>query len=207
MGRWQAMAESINPDRSIFDSEFHSGISLGASFADSFAKHFWKKIGLIPCADGGTKLSQWMSGEILFDHAVFMTKLAMRTSSLGGILWHQVESDCNENDITSYKDRFLYMISELKKSLNVEKLPIIIGELSGNISPKWNCGDYPKEMNVIFKKIEKEFSFCKVVSADKLTLKKDGIHFDSKSLREFGHRYFDEYLQITREQDVKNNVF
>jgi len=43
MGRWQAMAESINPDRAIFDSEFHSGISLGASFADSFAKHFWKK--------------------------------------------------------------------------------------------------------------------------------------------------------------------
>lgn len=33
-GRWQKMSEPLNPDRAVFDYKFHSGISLGASFAD-----------------------------------------------------------------------------------------------------------------------------------------------------------------------------
>jgi hypothetical protein len=94
MGRWQKMSEPINPDRKIFSKgSFHSGIGLAASFADQLATENECQIGLIPCADGGTRLSQWMPGEILFDHAVMMTKLAMRTSRLAGILWHQGESD------------------------------------------------------------------------------------------------------------------
>ena len=40
MDRWQRMSEPINPDRAIFDTEFHSGVNLAASFADRFAKHF-----------------------------------------------------------------------------------------------------------------------------------------------------------------------
>ena len=38
MGRWQKMSEPINPDRAIFDVEFHSGINLCASFASIFKK-------------------------------------------------------------------------------------------------------------------------------------------------------------------------
>ena len=89
MGRWQKMSEPINPDRAIWGIRFHSGVSLGASFADSFSKEFNCPVGLIPCADGGTTLSQWMPEELLFDHAVMMASLAKRTSEIGGILWHQ----------------------------------------------------------------------------------------------------------------------
>ena len=91
MGRWQKMSEPINPDRSIFEGSPRSGVCLAASFADELANATGDRIGLIPCADGGTKLSQWMPGEVLYDHAVMMTKLAMRTSRLCGILWHQGE--------------------------------------------------------------------------------------------------------------------
>ena len=68
-GKWVPMREPINPDRSIFDY-FHSGRGLSVLFADEYAKKFDEEIGLIPCADGGTKLSQWMPGEILYDNAV-----------------------------------------------------------------------------------------------------------------------------------------
>lgn len=37
MGKWVTMSEPINPDRGI-NGEFFSGISLGASFADGYAK-------------------------------------------------------------------------------------------------------------------------------------------------------------------------
>ena len=56
-GHWIPMSEPINPDRSIFGS-VHSGISLAASFADEYAKYYKENIGLIPCADGGSKLEQ-----------------------------------------------------------------------------------------------------------------------------------------------------
>ena len=59
-GRWVNMSEPINPDRAVFGVDFHSGVGLSASFADEYAKYFKEDIGLVPCADGGTSLSQWM---------------------------------------------------------------------------------------------------------------------------------------------------
>ena len=112
-GRWIPMREPINPDRGIFDY-FHSGVGLAASFADAYAKHFNEEIGLIPCADGGTMLAEWQPGEILYDHAVAMAKLAQRSAEIVGILWHQGESDSNsEEKVKAYRSRFLHMISSL----------------------------------------------------------------------------------------------
>ena len=203
MGRWQKMSEPINPDRAIFGGDFHSGISLGASFADGYAKHFTKKIGLIPCADGGTSISGWLPGEVLFDHAVMMAKLAMRTSNFGGIIWHQGESDCNEENFALYEERLIRMITEIRRELNDEELPFIFGELSEKISPNWNLCDYPRKINSTLREIEKNIPNCRLVSAEGLTLKPDGIHFDSPSLRELGSRYFKAYLELTH----KNNDF
>ena len=196
MGRWQRMSEPINPDRAVFGVEFHSGVNLAASFADKCANHFKCNIGLIPCADGGTSISQWQSGEILFDHAVMMTKLAMRSSKFAGILWHQGESDCNDANFPHYKESLIGVITELRKALDAENLPFVFGELSENISSTWNVKDYPQKMNLIFREIEKEVPNCRLVSAKGLTLKSDGIHFDSRSLREFGNRYFDAYVDL-----------
>ena len=144
MGRWQPMSEPINPDRYIF-GYFHSGVGLSASFADCFANHFGEDIGLIPCADGGTKLCQWMPGEILFDHAVMQTKLAMRSSELAGILWHQGESDSHDKETAEkYHDRLTEMFLTLKKELGVD-VPIVVGGL----------GDFVKDYIIENIKLEK----------------------------------------------------
>ncbi len=200
MGLWEKMSEPVNPDAPIFNEDFHSGVSLAASFADKLQKHTAGKIGLTPCAVGGTKISQWMPGEILFDHAVMMAKLSMRTSSLSGILWHQGESDCGKDeDVFSYKEKFITMLSALKKELGIENIPVIIGELSENITDMWNVGDRPRKLNKIFSEIAKEIPFCRVATSKNLSLKPDGIHFDAKSCRIFGERYFEEYLKINKE--------
>jgi len=39
MGRWQEMSEPVNPDRAVFGMQYHSGVSLAASFADEFSKY------------------------------------------------------------------------------------------------------------------------------------------------------------------------
>lgn len=197
MGRWQAMVEPINPDREIFSEAWHSGIGLAASFADELAKYTGEKIGLIPCADGGTCLREWMPGEVLYDHAVMQTRLAMRSSTFSGILWHQGESDCNsDEDVASYEERFLFMISSLKKELGVGDVPVLIGEISENIHEKFRVGERPKELNRVFYKIAEKLPNCRVVSAKGFTLNQDGIHFDSPSCRVFGKRYFEELLNL-----------
>ena len=198
MGRWQKMSEPINPDRAILSGEFHSGTNLGASFADSLAKEFNIKVGLIPCADGGTGISQWMPGEILFDHAVMMCTLASRTSHIKAILWHQGEQDSNPIDIGKYKQRFTKMVSELRSCLGNPNLPVLIGELSESISDRWALGDYPKEMNKIFKELADEVPDCALVKASDLPLKSDGIHFSSHSLRTLGERYFEKYKEFVK---------
>jgi len=197
MGRWQKMSEPINPDRPIFEGKTHSGTSLAASFADGMARLTGKKIGLIPCADGGTRISQWMPGEILFEHAVMMTRLAMRTSRLAGILWHQGESDCHSDEnLTAHAEAFFNMITALRCELRAEGVPLLIGELSDNISEAWNVADRPQKMNLQYRALAKRLSPCTIVSAKGLELKPDGLHFNSKSLRIFGERYLDAYREI-----------
>ena len=197
MGRWQPMREPINTDRPIFEGIFHTGLSLAASFADELAKDSGNKIGLIPCADGGTSIKQWMPGEVLYDHAVMMTKLAMRSSKLCGILWHQGENDCNtDEDLYSHKDKFKEMITSLRRDLGAEDVPVIIGELSHTYAEEWKLGRRPDIMNEGYHAVANEIPLCAVVSSEGLSMKSDGIHFDAKALRIFGKRFFDVYKNV-----------
>ena len=201
MGHWQAMREPINPDRPIFEGDFRSGVCLAASFADEVARNMQVKVGLIPCADGGTKIDQWMPGGLLYDHAVAMTRLAKRTSTLSGIIWHQGESDCNSDEtLYSYKDKFVTMINSLRKDIGAEKLPVIIGELSESADGKWGMEERPAKLNKIFHEIKNSIPLCYVASANDLTLKNDGLHFNSASLRIFGKRYYAEYEKFASRQ-------
>lgn len=194
MGRWQVMDEPINPDRSILNGKFHSGIGLAASFADELSKYANIEVGLIPCADGGTNIKQWQPGGVLYDHAVAMAKLAMRTSDLCGIIWHQGESDCFQLNENEYRQNFLNVMDSLRKDIGKD-LPIIIGEISDKITDDWNL-DSVNKMNILLHKLQKEIPLCEIVAVEGLELKDDGIHFNSKSCRELGKRYFEKYREI-----------
>lgn len=194
MGRWQPMSEPINTDRATRGG-FQSGVGLAASFADAYAKETGRKVGLIPCADGGTSLWQWMPGMLLYDHAVMQTKLAMRTSNLKGILWHQGENDCNSDEtVVAYTDKFVKMITTMRQELSLPDIPVIMGELSANINRDYNARI--GEMNKNFAKIPGLISNIRLVSAEGLTLKSDGIHFNSASYRVFGLRYFEAFKEF-----------
>ena len=198
MGRWQKMSEPINPDRPIFEGRFRPGVGLAASFADSLAIATGKKTGLIPCADGGTKIAQWQPGEVLFDHAVMMTKLATRSSRFSGILWHQGECDCsNDENVALYKERLIRMINGIRGELGAQDLPFIMGELSAHFGEKWAMGERHLRVNEILHEVEKELPHIAVVSSAGLSMKPDGLHFDAASCRVMGKRYFEAYMRLS----------
>ncbi len=192
MGRWQAMSEPINPDRAVFRGNYPSGVSLAASFADEAAKHTGWEVGLIPCADGGTIIEQWQPGELLYDHAVMMSRLAMRTSKISGILWHQGESNCRNLDEEEYKRLFLHLMESLRRDLGDPNLPLVIGEISEDISPAHGMQDMPA-MNRLLHKLQQECPNCAIARAKDLPLKDDGVHFTAAACRELGKRYFEAY--------------
>ena len=198
MGRWQAMSEPINPDRAVFGGKYPSGVSLAASFADELAKYTGLEIGLIPCADGGTKIEQWQPGELLYDHAVMMTRLAMRTSRFGGIIWHQGESDCRDYHEEEYRRLFLNLVCSIRKDLDAENLPFIFGEISERINPEIGMRDMDK-MNRLLHQLQQALPCSAIVSVNDLELKPDGLHFSSHSCRELGKRYFEKYRELSPE--------
>ena len=196
-GRWQPMREPINPDRGIW-GYFHSGIGLAASFADEYAKYFNENIGLIPCADGGTSLSQWIPGEILFDNAVNNAKLAQRSSEIIAVIWHQGENDsADETDANTYGERFIKMIATIRDKLGNTDIPVIVGGL-GDFAKKYENGKlkYIDTVNNKLKELPKQLNRCGFASADGLTDRGDGIHFNSASYRVLGKRYFEEFKRI-----------
>lgn len=187
------MFRPINPDRST------SGVSLAESFAWSYSKKYSCDVGLVCSADGGTSIEQWAEGGVLFENAVNMALLAMRSSNLKGILWHQGESDCSYEKYSKYADRFLAFINSLKKHLGIDNIPIIVGGL-GDFLSECSMDSSLKNytyINEILKNIAAANAEIAYVSACGLASNHDCLHFDSESLYEFGLRYFSEYEKLS----------
>lgn len=63
----------------------------------------------------------------MFDNAVYQAKLAQRTSTIAGVLWHQGESDCVKELAETYKERFCVIMDALRKELCLYDVPFILG--------------------------------------------------------------------------------
>ena len=186
-GRWQNIFRPVNPDRSF------AGVCLAESFVEAYAdEHPDVQVGIIPCADGGTCLDQWQEGSLLFDHAVYMARLAMRTSHLVAILWHQGESDTKEERYLCYLEKLTAIMAALRRELGAEDIPLLVGGLGDFLKDRTqapNLVRYPiiNEALARFAETSHRTAF---VSAEGLTANPDNLHFNAKSLREFGARYY-----------------
>ena len=189
-GRWQKMFRPVHPDRSF------AGVCLAESFAEAYANKYGIDVGLIPCADGGTSLDQWKKGELLYDNAVNNARLAMRTSTIAGILWHQGEADARPELASTYRVRFEEMIYQLQKDIGIN-VPVIIGEL-GSFLRNFSDGSLREYtlINSALKEISDNNLSISLVSAEGLTSNPDNLHFTAESLYEFGLRYFAEFDKL-----------
>ena len=192
-GRWQNMFRPINPDRSF------SGSSLAESFAEYYAKKHDVDVGLICCADGGTTLDQWMPGSLLYDHAVMNARLAQRTSTIAGILWHQGESDCAMGRYETYQDKLLQMLNCLRKDLDLGDVPVLLGGLGDFLVDRpasaWELQHSPF-INEALRSVAAMSEMTGFVPATGLGCNPDMLHFNAAALHEFGQRYFAEYEKL-----------
>ncbi|MEH7494503.1 sialate O-acetylesterase [Neobacillus niacini] len=164
---------------------------MGMSFSESLHRKFVKKIGLIPCAYGGTSLSEWEKGGRLYAHAVSETREALKNSRLKGILWHQGECDSDSLvNSESYKDRFMVFVDSLITDIGISNIPIILGGL-GDFLVHYPEGAYSHIINKHLEDIctgENRFEYVPSIGLTH-NGNQDFLHFNAKSLREFGKRF------------------
>ncbi len=196
-GRWQPYMFPVNRDRRT------SGVCLAESFAEKYAVTHGVDVGIIPCADGGTALEQWREGGLLYDHAVYMSRLASRTSTIAGVLWHQGESDCRDERYPFYEERFTAMMQAFRRDLDLYDVPFLLGGL-GDFLPLRNP-IYEKnahKLNSILAGIAEKNPMTGFVSANGLSANADNLHFSAASLREFGLRYYSVFDAIENKSKV-----
>lgn len=192
-GRWWKMYVPVNPDRVT------AGINLVESFADLYARDNDVEVGIIPCADGGTSIEQWEKGGVLFDHACYMAELASRSSEIVAVLWHQGESDCIAERAALYEERLSKLIDDFREKLNIPTVPFIIGGLGeylNNYSNTYVDGKLHTKINEALMNVAKKKETVGFVSAEGLDANPDNLHFSAAALREFGIRYYNEFLRF-----------
>lgn len=196
-GRWWPMYVPVNPDRVT------AGISPAESFARRYADcHPGVQVGLIPCADGGTGLEQWLPGQVLYDHAVMTAKLAQRTSVIAGILWHQGEADCINGGYTEYLPRCSHILNSMRRDLGIPDVPVLVGGLGDFLA---RCRLNPKlsnyvHVNAALREMAQREHNMGFVSAEGLDANPDDLHFSAKAQREFGERYFEAFCKLSHVQ-------
>ena len=195
-GKWHPAIDPLHWDKSS------AGVGLGKSFAIALAeKNPDITIGLIPTACGGSPISTWEPGGYHgqtkshpYDDAIKRASSAMADGTLKGILWHQGESDCKPELAEKYEQRLTDLIARFRKELDAADVPFIIGQLGQFKARPWN--DARIQVDAAHQAVAKKDPHAGFVSSDDLTSNPDNIHFDAKSLCEFGKRYADVYTEL-----------
>lgn len=177
-----------------------TGLDCGMSFARRLLGVLNEDISilLIPVAVGGSSSHQWL-GDSLHRGVRLMTNFQQRVSSaskhgvIKGILWHQGESDTNDQSISGYGERLEKIFLQFRQHCRNPNLSIIIGKL-GSFSDnqvRWNA------INAAIERYTSLDNFAWAIETADLRSKDDKIHFDSEGQRIMGSRMADRFLKAT----------
>ena len=185
-----------------FKGHDNAGVGPGLAFAEALAQRFSKsRIGLVPCAVGGSAMSRWKKGGPLYKNAIRRAKLALAAGPAGktkirGAIWLQGEADARAGKIELYPEALSKMIEDLRADLGIKDLPFIactIGEMR-------DSAEMQKKMNLILLDLPNRTKNTACVDARELkTDIGDKVHFDTAAQEEMGRRFAQEFLKLTGE--------
>lgn len=190
-GQWMQAVEPVHQDKDI------AAESMATAFGDAVQRAAGGQVGLIPCAMGGSALSEWTPGSVLFEQAVDTTCAALAQGAcLKGILWHQGEADAGKRaDARTYAARLAFMMETLKGALSAPEVPVVLGEL-GRFRDAKSSGPHSALVNRQIRALARSHESYAYVSSLGFDHKGDGLHFDTASLREMGRRYAEAWLAL-----------
>lgn len=178
------------------------GLGCGLSFAKELKKAIPNsiKIGIIPCAIGGSSIEQWIGDSILYNVKLksnFVEKVAIarNVGVIKGILWHQGEANANMKGLIKYKQQLSVLFNDFRNYIGDVTIPIMIGELGRYAIPNEKQENWDK-INCIINEYAISDSNCFVVSSIGLSHKGDHVHFNTVAQRELGKRFANTYKKL-----------
>ncbi len=115
------------------------GVGPGVAFGQDMYKRTKVPQGLISCAHGGTKMTQW-DPELkkLGDKSLYgamYNRLQRLGGKVAGMIWYQGCSDANAADAALFTERMLTFIKEVRKDTGNATLPIVMVQISRVCDP------------------------------------------------------------------------
>lgn len=173
-----------------------AGVGPGDSFLRTMADAWpTAKVGIVPAAISGVDIDIFRKGVVskrrkefqippdnhyqsAYDMLVDRARLAQKSGTIRGIIFHQGESDNGDGE---WPGKVKQIVSDLRRDLGLgEDVPFLAGELPFDAC----CGGH----NELVRQLPNEIPGAYVVSARDLTIM-DQYHFDLTSQRELGRRY------------------
>lgn len=182
-----------------------TGTGPGMSFAFELANTLPEdhRIGLVPCAVGGSAIQQWLADEnyrgvSLYSNLMKAAKNAAAKGILRAILWHQGESNTYGGRYADYLILLEEFFTRVRKDLGNPALPIIAGELGEFLDP----AQYPmaRQLNQELHELSEIIPEMQVVSAKGLGCLEDELHFDRSAVIELGKRMCGAYRALIKER-------
>ena len=197
---WVSAVDPLHFDKSI------AGVGPGLAFGKAMADHDPSiHVGLIPCAAGGSPITVWQHGRFWeqtnskpYDDAIERTRIATDRGVLKGILWHQGESDSNENDAELYEERLVTFVHTLRAELGVG-VPFVCATLADFYVTR---NPWAARINQAIAQIPHRIAHTAYVESRNLDHKGDEVHFDAASARELGSRYAQAIIRLQDEGEA-----
>ncbi|MDD4921273.1 MAG: sialate O-acetylesterase [Bacteroidales bacterium] len=173
-----------------------AGVGMGITFAHELSNKIGKKvkIGLVPCAAGGTSVDEWLSNAWfpfasinLYSNLINRARKAAKSGKIIGMIWHQGESDANSRKYEAYQKKLETLFLRIRKDLNLPNMPIVAGEL-GLFKPA-DGPSFKDSINASIHRLKATLPYYDVAKSESLTPNSDNIHFTSESQTIFGGRY------------------
>lgn len=219
----------LNPDTGAKEENY---IGLGMSFAKRALLDTGRRVILVPAAWSGTSFcirtplnAKWNAVEtsnpalgntLLFERALARLNLTLLESGgvFRGILWHQGESDADEQLPACselYQDNIQTLVKEIRTRARVDQrgqsargpeadIPFVVGTMSRGIDENGSFADYSdikQRIDDVHRSIDSLVPHSAVSNHDDLVPpaypcgNDSCIHFGSEALREMGRRYYD----------------
>lgn len=209
-------------------------IGLGLSFAKSALPSTSRNIVLVPAAwagssfcDSASPAAHWnalpnsnptLGNTLLFDRALARVNETLQATGgvLRGILWHQGESDSNDECASLYESNLVTMVSEFRSRIVVDargelargpvaNVPFVLGTMSRGSDARGDLSLFnaaKQTVDLVHRNIASLVPHSEVVLTDDL-IPANGypcgqgscIHFGAAALREIGSRSYDAMLR------------
>lgn len=188
--------EGYPPIGSALHEQWHrsrvKGAGLGLAFAKAMVEATGVPIGLVPCAHGGTSMSQWSPELAHLGGGSLYGSMMRRVRAVGGrvrgVLWYQGESDANPQDAPLFTERFAQFIQRVRADLGEPNLPFYYVQLGRFIVAMPLEGEAAwSQIREHQRTLAEEIPHTAVVTAVDLELD-DFIHVGTQGLKRLGRR-------------------